>query len=78
MGRRELLAAEVAVVELEDELAAAKEYGAAEMEMKLRLREARYRFRTLREGGDPDSDPNVEPGDAVVRPATVKSKGRVR
>lgn len=63
MGRRELLEAEMAVVELEDELAAAKEYGAAEMELKLRLREARRVFRLLREGEDP--------GDGVARPATV-------
>ena len=68
MGRRELLEAEMAVVELEDALAAAKEYGMDGEEyadVKRRLREARYRFRRLREGEPPD--------DGVARPATVST-----
>jgi hypothetical protein len=69
MGRRELLDAEREVLDLEDELAAAKEYGAAEMELKLRLREARRAFRLLREGEDP--------GEGVVRPATVNASAGV-
>jgi hypothetical protein len=68
MGRRELLEAEMAVVELEDELAAAKEYamdGTQYRDVKERLREARRVFRTLREGDDP--------GEGVARPATVST-----
>lgn len=66
MGRRELLEAEMAVLELEDELRAAKEYamdGEEYADVKNRLREARRVYRTLREGGDP--------GEGVARPATV-------
>ncbi len=65
MGRRELLDAEREVLDLEDQLAAAKDGGGADMELKLRLREARRVFRTLREGGDPD--------EGVARPATVST-----
>lgn len=63
---REEVEAELAVVDLEDALAAAKEYamdGPEYMELKLKLREARRRYRTLREGSDP--------GDGVARPATI-------
>lgn len=69
MGRREELAAEAAVLDLEDELAAAKEYGAAEMELKLRLREARRVYRSFREGRDP--------ADGEARPATVQTGSEV-
>ena len=74
MGRREELAAEAVVLDLEEELATAKESGPADAELKLRLREARRVYRTLREGGDP--------GEGVARPATVqttsRAKGKVR
>jgi hypothetical protein len=63
MGRRELLDAERQVLDLEDELLAAKGSGAECADVKLRLREARRVYRTLREGGDP--------GEGVARPATV-------
>ncbi len=68
MGRRELLAAEREVLDLEDELLAAKESGEY-ADVKLRLREARRVFRTLREGGDP--------GEGVARPATVETAAAV-
>jgi uncharacterized protein (UPF0262 family) len=48
---------------LEAQLVEAKESGDAPMELKLALREARQRFRTLR---DADPDP-VGPGDATVQ-----------
>lgn len=70
--RRALNAAETAVLDLEDELAAAKEYGAEGpeyMELKLKLREARRVYRVLREGGDPD--------EGVARPATVETGAEV-
>lgn len=65
---RQEVEAELAVFDLEDELAAAKEYppdSAEYMELKLRLRQARFVHRTLREGG--------EPGEGVARPATVEA-----
>lgn len=72
MGRREELAAEAAVLDLEDELAAAKEYGAdgpEYMDLKLRLREARRVHRSFREGR-----PAAE-GEA--RPATIETGSEV-
>ena len=69
--RRAALDAERAVLDLEDELAAAKESGAEGREytdLKLRLREARRAFRTLREG---------EPADGVARPATIETGSEV-
>ena len=72
MSRRDELAAEQAVIELEDELAAAKEYAMepeAYRDVKDRLREARRVFRTLRDGGDP--------GEGVARPATVETGAEV-
>jgi hypothetical protein len=66
---REEIAAELAVLELEDELAAAKEYGGAEMEMKLRLREARRHFRSFREGRPPT--------DGEARPPTIATGSEV-
>lgn len=69
MGRREELDAEAAVLDLEDELRAAKEYGAAEMELKVRLREARRRHRLYREGRDPD--------EGEARPATIETGSEV-
>lgn len=62
--KRELAEAELAVLDLEDELAAAKESGAADMELKLRLREARRVHRALRSGEDP--------GEGVARPDTIE------
>lgn len=70
--RRAALDAERAVLDLEDELAAAKESGVEGREyrdLKLRLREARRAFRTLREGG--------EPADGVARPATIDTGSEV-
>lgn len=72
MSRRELAEAELAVLDLEDELAAAKESsaeGSEYMELKVRLREARKAHRTLREG-----DP---PAEGVARPATVETSAEV-
>lgn len=69
MGRREELDAELVVLDLEDELRAAKEYGAAEMEMKLRLREARRVYRAYREGRTP--------AEGEARPATIETGSEV-
>jgi hypothetical protein len=62
---RAALAAELAVLELEDELAAAKESGDVPRELKLRLREARRVFREQRAGA------------AVASPATVTAAASV-
>lgn len=43
--------AELEVVELEEQLVAAKATGDASRELKLRVREARQRYRELRGGG---------------------------
>lgn len=70
--RRALAAAELEVLDLEEELAAAKdsEAGGPEyVDLKLRLREARRVHRTLREGGDP--------GEGVARPETIEVTGEV-
>ena len=64
--------AELAVVELEEELVALKDGGDPEAlrECKLALREARQAHRQLREG-----DPA---GDGEARPATVQAAAAVR
>jgi hypothetical protein len=66
--------AELAVVELEDELVRLKglkrQDQAKLRETKDRLREARDRFRAQR-SGEP-----AAPGDAVARPATVEATAR--
>lgn len=67
--KRELAEAELAVLDLEDELAAAKDGGGADMELKLRLREARRVHRTLREGSDP--------AEGEARPATIETSAGV-
>lgn len=72
MMRRELLAAETAVLDLEDELAAAKASGVEGpeyMDLKLRLRGAREEFRLLREG--------QPAGDGAARPATIETGAEV-
>lgn len=72
MGRREELDAELAVLDLEDELRAAKEYaadGPEYMDLKLRLRQARQVHRTLREGRDP--------AEGEARPATIETGSEV-
>jgi len=69
-----LHAAELAVVELEDQLVAAKAGGGENLaEVKAKLRQARQQYRELRtaEGADPDA------GDAVAHPATVDVVGGV-
>lgn len=59
--------AELAVIELEDELAAAKDSDeGASRELKERLREARRAFRELRAG------------DANVSPSTISATAEVR
>lgn len=66
--RRALAAAELEVLDLEDELAAAKGDGAAGpefTELKLKLREARRVHRTLREGGEPE--------EGTARPAAIET-----
>lgn len=67
--------AELAVVELEDELVRLKGLKRPDpekvRETKLALREARQAFRELRAGGP------VAPGDAVVSPATVEATAGV-
>lgn len=75
MSRADELHAELEVAELEEQLVAAKDAGDEAMlrDVKYALREARYRFRTLRAGGDPD----VGNGDAVVRPDVINSKAMV-
>jgi len=65
------LEAELAVVELEDELLAAKEAGEVPRELKDRLREARRVFREQRSGVAGD-------GDAVVNPAAVQASASVQ
>lgn len=70
--RRAALDAERAVLDLEDELAAAKKSGVEGREyrdLKVRLREARRAFRTLREG-----DP---PAEGEARPATIDTGSEV-
>lgn len=70
MDRRAALDAERAVLDLEDELAAAKESGAQGREytdLKLRLRDARRAYRELREGAEP----------GVARPATIETGSEV-
>lgn len=67
--RRAALDAEREVLDLEDELAAAKDNGGADMELKLRLREARRTFRSFREGAEPD--------EGVARPATIETGSEV-
>ncbi len=70
--RRALAAAELEVLDLEDELATAKDGnadGPDYRELKLKLREARRVHRTLREGDGP--------ADGVARPATVEVTGEV-
>jgi hypothetical protein len=67
--RRAALDAEREVLDLEDELAAAKESGGADMGLKLRLREARRTFRSFREG--------AEPAEGVARPATIETGSEV-
>ena len=70
--RRAALDAERAVLDLEDELATAKKTGVEGREyrdLKVRLREARRAFRTLREG-----DP---PTEGTARPATIDTGSEV-
>lgn len=69
---RQEVEAELAVLDLEEELAAAKENppdSGEFRELKLRLRQARWVHRTLREGNDPE--------DGVARPATVAAAAGV-
>ena len=65
---RQEIEAELAVLDLEEKLAAAKESppdSSEYTELKLQLRQARWVHRTLREGEDP--------GEGVARPATVET-----
>jgi len=66
------LEAELAVVELEDELLAAKETGEVPRELKDRLREARRVFREQR-AGVPAGE-----GDVVASPAAVEASASVQ
>ena len=71
---RDAHGAELAVVELEDELVRLKGLKRPDQaklrETKLALREARQRFREQRSGVP------AEPGDAVASPATVEASAR--
>ena len=70
--RRAAIEAERAVLDLEDELTAAKEADTDPGEyrdIKLRLREARRRFRAYREGDDPVN--------GAARPATIETGSEV-
>lgn len=72
MDRRAALDAERAVLDLEDELAAAKEWrmdGPEYMELKLKLREARQAFRRFREG--------TPPAEGEARPETIETAAGV-
>lgn len=72
LDRRAAIDAELAVLDLESELAAAKESGADGAEyrdLKLRLREARRVFRSFREGTDP--------ADGAARPAAIETGSEV-
>jgi hypothetical protein len=62
---RERHEAELAVVELEEGLLAAKDSGEVPRELKERLREARQRFRDLRSG------------DGAASPATIEASADV-
>jgi len=70
---RALHAAELAVVELEDQLVAAKAGDGDLAQVKVELRRAREHYRRLRDAG------GAEPaaGDGVARPATVETVGGV-
>lgn len=68
--RTELLRAELEAAELEEKLAEAKKDGPASHELKLQVREARQRFRTLR------GPTQAGPGDAVAAPEPVKATGK--
>lgn len=65
--------AELRVVELEEELIAAKETGEVSRDLKLELRQARESFRLLREATPPEE----APGDATVRPSTIETSAGV-
>lgn len=64
--------AEIAMVELEDELIAAKDSGDVSRDLKLQVREARRVFREQR-AGDP-----VAEGDAVASPEPIAVKAEVQ
>lgn len=69
---RDELEAHLRVLDLEDQLRAAKEQSDESpgyRDLKLQLREARRVHRTLREGG--------VPGEGVARPATVETGAEV-
>jgi hypothetical protein len=68
---RAQLEAELAVAELEEQLAAEKEAGEVSRDTKNALREARQRFRDLR-AGVPAGE-----GDAVAGPGTVEASAGV-
>lgn len=77
MGRADELRAyheaELRVIELEDQLAAAKTSNdGASRELKHELREARAAFRRLRDG-EPVAD-----GDAVASPEAIEAKAEVQ
>jgi hypothetical protein len=78
VSRADELRAELEVEELQERLTAAKQDPKADPEqlqqLKVDLREARRRHRTLREA----TPPEAAAGDAVVRPATVKATTKVR
>lgn len=84
MGRADKLRArqeaELAMVELEDELLAHKDdpdrpnEGKQYQDLKLKLRRARFQYRTLR-----DAEPPEETGGhATVRPAPIKASAGVK
>ena len=70
MSRADELRAEMAVVELEEQLIAAKAAGEVPRELKEALREARRSWRTLR-SGEPDEGGAVVTPDPVTVTATV-------
>jgi hypothetical protein len=75
VSKAEELRAELEVLDLEEQLVAAKQDPKADLaQLKAGLREARHRHRTLREAAPPEA----AAGDAVVRPDAVKATTKVR
>lgn len=70
---RARLEAELAVVELEDELAEAKQSGGADNELKERVRAARQAYREAHRVSVPAGE-----GDAVAAPEPIRTKVKVQ
>jgi hypothetical protein len=75
VSKADELHAELEVLELQEQLVAAKQDPNADLQqLKADLRDARRRHRTLREAAPPEA----AAGDAAVRPDTVKATTKVK